>query len=257
MENSQFTIIGHRGDAGSAPENTLAAIDRGLKMGTDILEIDVHLTRDGHLCVMHDKKVDRTTNGRGKIKDLTWDQIQKLDAGGWYSDSFKNEKVPSLEQVIEKINGKSQLLIEIKKGTPYYPQIEEKVLETIHRLKAEKWCIIQSFNMKLLQHIHRLDPEIRLQKLEIFVIPELHISFDGTLRHFDPVKNNFFESYNINYFFLTSSIIKHIHNSNKSVYVWTANSESVIKRMINMGADGIITNHPRIAKKLRTDTSAL
>ena len=249
--NHQYTVIGHRGDGGSAPENTLAAIEKGIQAGANMVEIDVHETRDGVVCVMHDKSVDRTTNGKGKIKDLTWDEIRQLDAGSWYNGAYKGERVPSLEQVIAQINGRVLLLIELKNGTPYYPQIEEKVVGLIRQHHAESWCVVQSFHMSILQRIHQLDPEIRLQKLAFFAIPSLGFSFDLAFHSFHPEKEPFIESYNLNYLFVTKKLIHRLHQEGKKINVWTIDSPDVIRKMVNMGVDGVITNHPELAVQLK------
>ena len=108
-------FIAHRGASGTAPENTLPAIDSALAAGVDYIEIDVHLSLDGKVIVIHDATVDRTTNGTGKVQKLTAEYIQSLDAGSWFGEPFIGVKVPTLEEVIRHIDGKVKLLIEIKK----------------------------------------------------------------------------------------------------------------------------------------------
>ena len=93
-------IIAHRGASGYAPENTLASMELAIKLGCDAIELDIHLTKDQQIVVCHDFTVDRTTNGRGEIENLTLEDIKKLDAGSWFSDEFKGEKIPTLEEVI-------------------------------------------------------------------------------------------------------------------------------------------------------------
>jgi len=249
-KHPERTVIAHRGAGGEMPENTLAAVKQAMEDKSDYIEIDVHESKDGAICVMHDRTVNRTTNGKGKIKNLTWEEIQKLDAGSWFSPKFKNEKVPLLEQVIQAINGKCKLLIEIKKGDPYYPDIEEKVVRIIQKHNAQQWCAVQSFNMDVIEKIHRLDSSLELHKLEIFVLPSLNFAFDGLPHAFRPDENPYIKAYNVNCFFLSSGIIESIHQSNKKVNAWTCDSEAVINRMIDLKVDGIITNKPRNTIKL-------
>jgi glycerophosphoryl diester phosphodiesterase len=120
-----FTIIAHRGASGSAPENTLAAIELAIANKADMIEIDIHQTKDGKLVVIHDDKLDRTTTGKGKINELTLEEIKKHDAGSWFNTSFSNEKVPELKEVLELINGKCKLLIEIKGKPSDYSGLEK------------------------------------------------------------------------------------------------------------------------------------
>jgi glycerophosphoryl diester phosphodiesterase len=116
-------IIGHRGAAGLAPENTLASIEKALSLGVDRIEIDIHQTKDNVLVVIHDETLERTTNGKGKIKDLTYREILKYSAGAKFSPACENEKVPTLAEVLDLIDGKSQLLIELKKATAITPEL--------------------------------------------------------------------------------------------------------------------------------------
>lgn len=244
------TVIAHRGAGGEMPENTLAAVKQAINDKSDYIETDVHESKDGEICVMHDRTVNRTTNGKGKIKNLTWKDIQKLDAGSWFSPEFKNERVPSLEQVIQEINGKCKLLIEIKKGDPYYPDIEEKVVKIIQKNDAQNWCAVQSFNMDVIRKIHKLDSSLELHKLEIFILPALNLAFDGLPHAFRPDENPYIKAYNVNCFFLSSSIIESIHSYDKKVNAWTCDSPSIVNRMLSIGADGIITNEPRNTNSL-------
>lgn len=230
------------------PENTLAAVKQAINDKSDYIEIDVHESKDGEICVMHDRTVNRTTDGKGKIKNLTWKEIQKLDAGSWFSTEFENERVPSLEQVLQEINGRCKLLIEIKKGDPYYPDIEKKVVKIIQKHEAKKWCAVQSFNMDVINKIHKLDSSLELHKLEIFVLPAFKLAFDGLPHAFRPDENPFIKAYNVNCFFLSSSIIKSIHACNKKVNAWTCDSPSIVNKMLSIGADGIITNEPKNTK---------
>lgn len=114
MTHSTLSVIAHRGASANAPENTLTAVKQALNDRANMIEIDVHLSKDGKICVMHDNKVNRTTNGKGRIKNLDWQYIQSLDAGAWYSSEFKGETVPLLHEVLNCVNGQSKLIIEIK-----------------------------------------------------------------------------------------------------------------------------------------------
>src|SRR5687767_8955806 len=136
-QSNKPLIIAHRGASGHAPENTLASIDKALQMGADVIEIDVHQTLDSVLVVMHDVKLDRTTDKQGLIKNYRWAEIKDADAGSWYSAEFAGARIPMLEDVIRHINGKARLLIEIKKDGDYYPSIEWRTLNIIKANHAE------------------------------------------------------------------------------------------------------------------------
>src|SRR3954452_5816424 len=107
-------IIAHRGASGYAPENTIAAFDKALEIKTDYIEIDVQRSKDGKLVIIHDHKVDRTTNGTGYVRDLTYEQLKRLDAGSWNGPQFSGEKIPSFEEILDRYHGKIGILIELK-----------------------------------------------------------------------------------------------------------------------------------------------
>jgi len=102
---NNIKVIGHRGAAFNAPENTLSAFEYVLQTNADMLELDVHLSSDDSLIIMHDRKVDRTTNGKGEIQNLSYDEISKLDAGAWFDKKFTGEKVPTLHEVFNLVQG--------------------------------------------------------------------------------------------------------------------------------------------------------
>lgn len=140
-------IYGHRGASQYAPENTLASYNRAIEMGADGIEIDVHKSKDGHLIVCHDERVDRTTNGQGYIKDLILKEIKSLDAGSWFSKEFSGEKIPLLEEVLEFVKDKDILLnIELKNGPIFYDGIEDELIRLVRVFNLVENTIISSFN---------------------------------------------------------------------------------------------------------------
>jgi glycerophosphoryl diester phosphodiesterase len=237
-------IVGHRGAAGHAPENTMASFRKAIEFGVDVVELDVHLTNDGVVVVHHDNSLDRTTSGKGEIKSHKWDHISKLDAGTSFSHYFKNETVPSLEDVIKLCKGKTEVLIEIKDGEDVYPEIEDRIIELIRKYKAEKWCIVQSFRDDVIFRIHRIAPDIRLQKLFVRKLCCLPVIFDSGASFFSFQKYHFVESFNILYKYAGKQFIEQVHKHNKKVMVWTVNEAEDIAKMKAIGVDGIISDFP-------------
>ncbi len=247
-----IAVTGHRGAAGLAPENTLAAIKAGLEQNVDRIEIDVHQTKDHKIVVLHDPSIDRTTSGKGYIKDLSFNEIRKYSAGSWFNEKFKTEKVPTLDEVLNLINGKATLVIEIKAFDNYYQGIEKRVVNIIHRHKANNWAAVCSFDDSVLLKIHELDKNIVLHKLFIFKFPFLKLFNDGKLRIVDFKYYNFVDEFSIYYPFANKRLINKIHSLNKKINVWTVDDTVKINRLINLGVDGIITNHPEnLNKQLR------
>ena len=239
-----IALTGHRGAAGLAPENTLAAIKAGLEQGVDRIEIDVHQTKDKHIVVMHDPSIDRTTNGTGMIKDMNFREIRKYSAGAWFGEEFKNEKVPTLNEVLNTVNGKAILVIEIKEFGNYYPGIEKRVVDLIHKHKAKSWTAVCSFDDQVLKKVHEADKDIVLHKLFIFKFPYLKLFNDGKIRIVDFNYYNFVDEFSVYYPFANKRLIEKVHSLNKKINVWTADDTVKINRLINLGVDGIITNHP-------------
>ena len=178
-----MVIIGHRGGASIGPENTLACYRKGIQAGADMIEIDIHLTKDGQIIICHDESINRTTNGRGKIREMTFDEIRQyraLDADGNLTD----QQLPSMDEVfqlftqVRSAGNPCKLLIEIKRTNDIYQGIEELLLQKIEYYHAKDWVIVQSFNDFALEIIHQLDPTIRLEKLFFLKLPGLPVVLD-------------------------------------------------------------------------------
>ncbi|NMO95397.1 glycerophosphodiester phosphodiesterase [Paenibacillus lemnae] len=155
--------VAHRGFSAKAPENTRAAF----KMAMDVpyvnwLEIDVQLTRDGVPVVIHDFSVDRTTTGKGKVKDLTWQEIRAMDAGIWKGKEFQGEQVPSLDEVLQLVKGRLKLNIELKTSGEMYPGLEEKVLDRIRAHNMLPEVVLTSFEPKALLRAKELEPRVNV-----------------------------------------------------------------------------------------------
>lgn len=135
-------IVAHRGSSGNRPENTLPAFAEAVRVKADIIELDVHLSKDGGLIVMHDETVDRTTNGKGRICDLTVAELKELNAGSWFSEEFQAAKVPTLKEVLDLLAAKNYrgiLTIELKTDHYEYEGIEAKVSDLMN---SQEWPLL-------------------------------------------------------------------------------------------------------------------
>jgi glycerophosphoryl diester phosphodiesterase len=243
-DNRSIKIIAHRGGAKLAPENTIAAFRQAIDLGVDMIEIDVHLSKDGHIIVIHDFKLDRTTTGTGRIVDLTLDEIKKYDAGVKFGDKFKGERVPTLEETMDALKGKAALLIEIKKDKDeQYPGIEKKVVETIHKYHAEDWVIVQSFNKYAILQTKKTDPSITTFYLASRDFDTLYSDIAQTLaagkkitKEFDGIAPHFGR--------LNAEKVKIMQKAGFEVFTWTVDKPADMKRVIGWQVDGIITNSP-------------
>jgi glycerophosphoryl diester phosphodiesterase len=238
------TIIAHRGASGTAPENTMASISKAMQSEAVCIEIDVHLSKDKELVVIHDYTVNRTTNGSGKIAEMTLTEIQVLDAGSWFAPGFAGEMVPTLQEVIEFINGEKALLIEIKGGVAKYPGIAEKLIKMIQEANAGDWCIVQSFDDKTLEQIHERWPEIRLQKLFVSKLRLLPVIYDGGFSWFSFKKYHYAEALNPHYRFVNKQLVRKIQKKGFKVNVWGGKEPDSYDKIRHLPVDGWITDYP-------------
>jgi len=160
-------IIAHRGDSAAWPENTLAACKQAIAVGADVIEVDVQLTKDGQVVVLHDVTVNRTTDGTGSVRELTLAEIKKLDAGypKKFGPTFKGERIPTLGELLDAMRGKKRVLIEIKSESVEAGDgqdgIEAKVVAEIEKRHLEKETVLISFERKALLRCQKLAPEIK------------------------------------------------------------------------------------------------
>ena len=224
-------IIGHRGAAGHEPENTLVSFKKALELDVDMIELDVYVLKTGETVVMHDNKVDRTTNGKGYVMDYSFADLRKLDAGN-------GQKVPLLSEVLDLIDKKVPVNIELKgRGTA------KSVAVLIEAYKKEKgWTddlfIVSSFNHVELAEFARLMPSVKTGALAEGVLLG-YSEFAQKLGSF---------SANVSAEFVTPELIEDAHKRQLEVFVYTVNDESEITRMRNLGVDGVFTNYPDIAR---------
>lgn len=151
-------VSAHRGASSKAPENTLAALDVAWRDGATLAEIDVRLSRDGHVVLMHDRIVDRTTTGRGPVEAMTLEEIRALDAGGWFADAFRGEGVPTLREVVAWSRGKLVLLVELKNYPFREVPLVERTVELIDETASADYVVPAGFDHVVLRDIKRRRP---------------------------------------------------------------------------------------------------
>ncbi|WP_078546403.1 glycerophosphodiester phosphodiesterase [Litchfieldia alkalitelluris] len=242
--NTKLLNIAHRGASGYAPENTISAFDKAIEMNVDYIELDVQMTKDGYLIVIHDPQVNRTTNGKGFIKDLTLNEIKRLDAGSWYSDDFKGEKIPTFKEILERYAEDVGLLIEIKNPS-LYPGIELKVAEAISSytsLTSSNIDIkIQSFDLTSLKAL-----KVYLPNIESGLIVKRLISYRDLL---SLSKNTDF--INVQKRFISRHLVLQAHQLGLKIYAWTINDLQDLKFLLLLGIDGAIVDYPELIFQTR------
>lgn len=232
--------IAHRGASGYAPENTIAAFDKAAEMKADYFELDVQMSKDGELVLIHDTTVDRTTDGTGRVGDLTFEELRQLDAGSWFDPSFAGERIPTLEEALDRYRGKIGILIELK-SPELYPGIERKVAQALkernmHKPRNEK-IIVQSFNHDSVQIFHRLLPSVPVGVLVSYNADGIS---DAKLSEFAAYANYV----NPNKDMVDQQLVDRIHQFGMKTTPWTVRDRAEAGRLKSIGVDGIITDYP-------------
>ncbi|WP_078546313.1 glycerophosphodiester phosphodiesterase [Litchfieldia alkalitelluris] len=257
-ESNKPLVIAHRGGAGVAPENTLYAFRVSERLGVDAIELDVRMSKDGELVVIHDETVDRTTNGVGFVSNLTLKELKSLDAGyrlkmrdRGYPFRHKGITIPTLEEVFQEIKHTS-IVLELKDTNP---TVEKKVAKLIKKYDMKKRVIVGSFNDDSIKRFaDRTDGKVAIgtgsKALRFYVIlHKLHLD------RLYPLKRNAVQIPvkvgNIN--LTTDRLIKTIKERNIAIHYWTINDEKTMKKLIKKNVDGIITDYPNKLLKLLND----
>lgn len=235
-------VIAHRGASSIAPENTMAAFKKAFEIGCDAIELDVHLSKDEHVVVIHDNLLDRTTNGSGFVKDYTLSELKDFDAGKYFSEEFAGTKIPALSEVLEFISALNiKLIIELKGD---YEKLDMKVVELIHRYNCEDKAIISSFNHNYLKNIKNNSPSILTEV-------DLLFTFENIIEYAKKLKVDIICPI---YFFaeqLSRWNIQRLKKNNIKLYTFTVNREEKMIELIEKRVDGIMTDKPDLLLKLK------
>src|SRR5690606_19470895 len=251
--NRDIVAIAHRGSSQTLPENTMSAFQRALDENAEIIELDVHLSKDDSIIVVHDPNFKRTTGRDAEIGELTYEEIKTLNAAHSFGKGSGHESVPTLDQVLKLVNGRSKVLIELKwpkRGV--YGNLTRKLMECIDANNAGDWVIVQSFEPKYLKEILQKRSDIPCHQLVFGWSNILPIYFDRSLKfgYFAPLEG--IRSVNLFYLYLNRSKAEKLHQKNLTVYVFTLNEQKKIGKAINLGADGIISdNHLLVGEVLK------
>ena len=225
-------IIAHRGASAHAPENTMTAFQLALDVHADGIELDVMLSKDGEVVVIHDDTVDRTTDGSGRVKDMTWQELQSLDAG-------EGAAIPSLEAVFERFGGKFLINIELKNYSSIFDPLPLKVAHLVKKHNLVDSVLISSFNPFNLPRVRRRIPDVRLGLITMPAKAKHWIwrffVYDSLHPHYDDVDK---------------VLVSALHARGRQINVWTVDDPQEIRRLADLKVDGIITNDPTRAMEI-------
>lgn len=283
LSRGQFLTIAHRGASGSAPENTSEAFELALRQGMDALEVDVHLTADDHVVVMHDASVDRTTDGAGEIRSMPLAAIRRLDAGRWFGEQWRGARVPTLEDVIARFGDRALLDIELKGGVtvhdprtgatvpPPLPalrpravwfdrrnyvsevpevaiRLADRTLESAARLGALDRISLSSFGADVLLWIREHAPEVPTQLIVVApaIAEDCSFAQEAGFRVVSPQN-----------YAATEPNVAEAHRRGLAVFIWERNDEAAMSRLIDLGADAVKTDYPdRLSAVLKRRTAS-
>ncbi|PHK49881.1 glycerophosphodiester phosphodiesterase [Staphylococcus edaphicus] len=262
LTGEKFTTIAHRGASGYAPEHTFFSYDKSHNViGASYIEIDLQMTKDGHLVAMHDETVDRTTNGTGRVDQYSLKELKQLDAGSKFNSqnpqyansSYEGAKIPTLDEILERYGTDANYYIETK-SPDVYPGMEEKLLATLnkhHMLTNQSLqnghVLVQSFSKESLLKMQNLNTNV----------PLIRLLDKGELLNLSQQDFNDIRKYAIGVgpeaTDLTKQNVKNLKNAGLLVHPFTVNNSVDMKRLNNYGVDGVFTNYPDVYKQVISD----
>lgn len=234
-------IWAHRGYSGKYPENTMLAFQKAVEVGVDGIELDVQLTRDGEVVILHDETLNRTTNGAGFLADITLRELRQLNANVKFP-AFGPQVVPTFREYLEFAAPRGVFTnIELKTGENPYPGIEEKVWALVRAFHMEELVLFSSFRDESLRRIQAVAPGI----------PCGYLSSDWTADLPEHILSLGLQACHPLYLDLSAARIKRLHKAGLPVHTYTPNSDGGLKRLLRWNVDAVITNEPVRAKMIR------
>lgn len=237
----QLINFAHRGASAVCPENTMAAFEKSLELGATGIETDVQMTKDGRLVLIHDETLKRTAGAEGFVKDYTYEELSKLDAGGWFGEAFQGERIPLLEELLELTQSRGTIVnIELKNSSVPYPGLEEKVIEAVNQFKMGDRIVVSSFNHYSLLHCKRVDSEIRTGILYM----------EGLYEPWEYAKRIQADALHAYKKAVLPEWVAEAQRNGVVYHPFTVNDENEMKSLIEAGVAGIITDYPDVLSGL-------
>ena len=236
------TIFAHRGASASAPENTLAAFELALRQDADAVELDAKLTADGHVVVIHDQTVDRTTGVHGRVRELSLAELRKLDAGSHFDIAFRGEPIPTLDEVLDAVGRLTFINIELTNYASITDDLPDKVARAVQKHGLTRRVMFSSFNPIALIRARRNAPKV---PIGLLTMPgssgALARSWLGTLLRYQALHPEHRD--------VTPALLEWVHRRGGRVNTYTVNQLEEMQRLYRLGVDGIFTDDPVLARK--------
>lgn len=227
----RILVFGHRGAMAKAPMNTMASFQLAYEQGADGVELDVHLSKDGHIVIVHDFTVDASTDGQGDVSDFTLAELKRLDAGGWFAEKFAGERIPTLDEVFEGFANKLYVNVELKSRFEDGSDIAAAVSDCIRRHGLTEQTIVSSFDARLLQRFREICPEAMMGYLHGPDVSAIMDEVSHEARH--PWHD-----------FIDEAYMRWARDRRFMVNAWTVNDPDRACALKKMGVNGIITDSP-------------
>lgn len=226
-------IIAHRGASGHAPENTLAAFERAVELGAGFIETDLHLTRDGRFVAIHDRTLERTTNGSGAVRDFTLAELRQLDAGLWFDRQFAGQQIPALEEILAFARKHDVVFyFEIKYAAAW--GMHHALVAALQTAENAARSIVLSFDAETLLSLRRFDASVMTGLLVEEANPNLvRMALDAGARQLCPRSD-----------LVTRELVEEAHQSDLHVVTWTINDAEKMRAAMSACVDGIMTDLP-------------
>jgi glycerophosphoryl diester phosphodiesterase len=245
----RIQIVGHRGAKGIAPENTLASFQAALDAGVDMIELDVHLSQDGELVVLHDPRLERTTDGSGLVGEFTLAELKQLDAAAQFEGDAATgvQRIPTLQEVYDLVGGQVEINVEIKTAEDgsRYPGIEDKVLELVRRNGAEAYTVVSSFDFPTVQEVQAQEPELACYAIvstEYF--REMGLKGKRAEDVVADLVDHGFGQVAVDKQYLSRDLMALLDEAGFVVGVWVLNDVDEMGKFASMGVDRITTDRP-------------
>ena len=230
-------VFGHRGFSGNYPENTMLSFRKAVEAGVDGIELDVHLTKDNRLVIIHDETIDRTSNGSGHVKDMTLEELRKYDYSASFAGVYGKNEIPTLEEYFDYVKDLPIVTnIELKTGVYEYPTIERRVIEMVRAYHLEEKIIFSSFNHYTVLRCKEIAPEIKCGFL----------TSDWIADFGDYAKSRGVECCHPWFITLLPEIVREIHSQGREINTYTVNEAEDVKRLSALGVDTLIGNYPDV-----------
>ncbi len=233
-------ILAHRGAKTQAPENTLTAFRLAIQQGADGVELDARLTADGEVVVFHDERLERTTDGRGRVRRFPLAELKGLDAGAHFSPDYSGERIPTLREVFSELDGSARFDIELTDYLDLFGPLAGRVLRLVREFRVEERVVITSFNPAALLKARQIYPDLPYGLIALR-------GAAGALPR-SPIGRLFACHLIVPYYTdIDERFVQNEHSRRRKVVPWTANTAEVIRRLAGWSVDGIITDRPDLA----------